>query len=309
MNLRDLTWVSCALMSAGCGPSYDAPSGEEEPITVEYTQSPAGAPVSVAGQFFPGVFSPGKGPEVSSIKVQNSVAVRGGSARSLDGDATPATYAVALRLENAGTGYYIVKVNLPDASDPPNLNWLARVRFTDTAPLGEQTLLAAAIDKAGQFGPIAKQTFTIVPLISPDADTVISLVWGTRADLDLHLRSPDGRETDPKTPNTRFLDGGTPPPGNGVFDHDANANCVYDGVIREDVTFKDPPEPGLYQIRVDEFNSCGVAATTFRVEFWHKGPKGPQINENETITGQLLDINADGGGPGSGLFVGERTSF
>lgn len=308
MNARGSFWVLCALGSLGCGASYATPSAKDEPITVQYSQSVAGPTVSEQAQFFSGDLTPGNGPELFHILAQNPTVIAGGEARSLDGDAGPTAYAVALRLKDAGTGYFVAKINLPDPNDPPNLNWTANIRFSESAPLGEQTIVAAAIDGAGRFGPISEKPFTIVPPISLDADTVISLVWATHADLDLHVRAPNGKEVDPKHPNTLVTvppnynpqrDG--PLPGNGTLDHDANANCVYDGVIRENLTFADAPVPGSYQIRVDEFSACGVAATTFRVEIYHKGTLG------EAIAGQLLDINADGGGPGSGIFVGERT--
>jgi hypothetical protein len=142
---------------------------------------------------------------------------------------------------------------------------------------------------------------------------VISLVWSNRADLDLHLLAPNGKELSPKKPSTVVvgdaetlelstncaLDPPINPPGAGVLDRDSNQNCLFDGFMREDVVFCDDPTPGLYQVRADLYSACGEAATTFRVELWEDGVL------SSTRSGQLLDINADQGGPG--LFVTEFT--
>jgi hypothetical protein len=130
---------------------------------------------------------------------------------------------------------------------------------------------------------------------------VASLEWTNRADLDIHIVSPSGKEIDPKHPNTGVVPKqGIPEngiPGSGHLDHDSNAACVQDGVRRENVVWQDAPEPGVYVVRVDMFNACSEPAANFAFSLYFSGQR---ILKQ---AGRLLDIDADGGGPGSGLFV------
>jgi len=296
------------LLPCACGNSYAQQSGADQPLMVEYEQTLADGKHVVAGEFFEGDFQAGEdGPELKALVSQNPTVTAGGPVRSLVGDAGPDAYTIALRLKDAGTGYFLIKVDQPDLNVLPYLGWTALLHFKSTAPLGEHSLIAAAFDSEGRAGPLAERTFNIQSEV-PEGDTVISLIWDTAADLDIHVTAPSGKELDPKHFNTgqvpddyRTTNPPTPISGSGQLDRDANAGCVFDGAMRENVVFSDSPDPGLYQIRVDEFSACGVAATTFRVEIYHEG-----VLTEPPIVGQLLELNADGG-DGSGMFVAERT--
>jgi hypothetical protein len=129
---------------------------------------------------------------------------------------------------------------------------------------------------------------------------VISLAWDSAADLDLHVVTPGGAELDPKHPITTMAsDPSTPPPGAGVLDRDSNGSCVADNLRQEDAVFADAPAPGIYVVRVDMFASCGAPAADFVLTERVDGVV------KQTVKGRLLDIDADGGGPGSGLFVAQ----
>jgi hypothetical protein len=65
------------------------------------------------------------------------------------------------------------------------------------------------------------------------------------------------------------------------------------------VVWSDNPEVGTYTVRVDMFSACSQPAATFVFSLY---VDGTQVLRK---TGRLLDIDADGGGPGSGLFVTE----
>ena len=61
--------------------------------------------------------------------------------------------------------------------------------------------------------------------------------------------------------------------------------------------FDTKPAPGVYLMNVDMFAPCGQASANFKLT----------VREHGKVTfeqsGRLLDIDADGGGPG--LFVGQ----
>jgi hypothetical protein len=130
----------------------------------------------------------------------------------------------------------------------------------------------------------------------------VSLSWDSDADLDLRLVAPNGKELDPKHLTTATaIDGGADsiPPGTGVLDRDSNAGCIIDGIRQEDVIFADRPTPGTYLVRVDMFDACQTPGANFVVEVYVRGALVL------SRAGRLLDIDADGGGPGAGLFVAE----
>jgi hypothetical protein len=91
-------------------------------------------------------------------------------------------------------------------------------------------------------------------------------------------------------------DGGLPP-GTAVLDRDSNADCVEDAYREEDAVFADAPAPGNYIVRVDMFSACGAPAADFVVTERVHGAV------TKTAKGILLAADADGGGPGSGVFV------
>jgi hypothetical protein len=121
------------------------------------------------------------------------------------------------------------------------------------------------------------------------------------------LTSPSGKELDPKHPSTTAIadagaDAGFPLPGFGTLDRDSNAACVSDGYRAENVVWDDEagaPEAGLYVVRVDMFSACGAPSADFNFTLYVDG-----VATLHRV-GRLLDINADGGGPG--LFVTEFT--
>jgi len=282
-----------AAVVAACGNSVSANSGIGEPILVRN------------GQFFDGAF-PGTAdstPSVSQVMLKNSEFSAGTVGKAVSGLTTSDAQSVALALKGFGRGYWVVPVGAPDLLEVGSFTWSATCDFARDLPAGMQGLLLAAADSRGHFGPALTQTLNILPYL-PTGHVVASLSWGSDADLDLHLVGPSGKELDPKHPNSAELydageDAGQPMPGSGLLDRDSNAGCVPDGRRMENVVWDGNPEVGTYVVRVDMFSACSKPAANFTFSLYVDGQR---VLEK---SGRLLDIDADGGGPGSGLFVTE----
>ena len=289
--MRALTWCLLPVLAlCGCS-SESAGSGLGEPMRV------------TNGQFFPGAFPTAHeaGPEVSQLSIRNTEFLAGTPSKSITGDAASGAQSIALSLQDLSSGYWIVPVGAPDPMTPGAFVWGASCDFSRDIPAGFQNLLLAASDENGNFGPLTTQKLNIKSLL-PTGHVVASLTWGVDADLDLHLVSPSGKELFPKRPNTIESDeSGMPVPGSGLLDRDSVAGCVPDGARTENVVWTDAPEPGLYVVRVDMFNACSKPSATFKFSLYVDGVSVLERN------GRLLDIDADGGGAGSGLFVTEFT--
>jgi hypothetical protein len=278
-----LALCACSSESAG--------SGRGEPLRVSN------------GQFFPGAFPAAHegGPEVSQVDIRSTEFLPGTVAKSVAGVASGSSQAVALGLEGLGSGYWIVPVGAPDPQTPGSFTWGANCDFSNDLPAGFQNLQMSASDPQGNFGPITTRKLNIKSLL-PMGKVVASLTWGVDADLDLHIVAPSGGELSPKGPNTIASDAtGTPVPGSGLLQHDSLAGCVSDGQRTENVVWADAPEAGTYTVRVDLFSACSKPSATFKFSVYVDGQ--PVLER----TGRVLDIDADGGGAGSGLFVTEFT--
>jgi hypothetical protein len=279
-----------ALPLAGCGNSQAAPSGITEPITVAKAQFIEGS--------FPTTHD--SGPAISQISLRNAQFLAGTTGKAMSGLAGAGSQSVAFGLKGLGTGFWIMPIGAPALQDPGTFEWSATIDFSHDLMPGTIPLQIAASDANGQFGPLSTQDLIIESLI-PDGHVVASLTWGADADLDFHLVSPSGKELDPKHPNTIGSDENTGKPvaHSGLLDRDSLAGCVPDGVRTENVVWTDNPTPGTYLVRADMFSACGKPAATFVFSLYLDG----QVVLRKT--GRLLDIDADGGGPGSGLFVTE----
>jgi len=297
---RAVSWIAAlalATCAVGCGDSATASSGVNEPLTVSN------------GQFFAGTFpSDQGGPAITSTSGYRSTIIPAGTvAKSIGGNAASGALSVAVALDGLGSGYWVAPVGSPDQETKGELSWKLVLNFTHDLPAGPQKLLFAAANRDGKFGAQRVLDVTAKPFM-PTGHVVASLSWGNDADLDLHLISPSGKELDPKHLSTTAIDDGTmaPLPGGGTLDRDSLANCVPDGRRTENVVWEsdaEAPEAGTYTVRVDLFSACGRPATNFVFDLYMDG----QAVENQHKAGILLDIDADNGGPGSGLYVTQFT--
>ncbi len=280
-----------SLTLSGCGDSSSAHTGLAEPLRV------------TNGTYFEGDFPATKttSPQVAQINIRNTEFAAGTAGKGITGLADSKSQSVALGLQGLSHGYWVVPVGAPDLMTIGTFTWSANCDFSRDIPVGMHDLDVAAADESGHFGPLMTASLNIQPFI-PAGHVVASLSWGVDADLDLHLVGPSGKELDPKHPNSTQLfdagdDKGMPMPGNGLLDHDSLASCYPDGLRTENVVWTDNPEEGGYLVRVDMFNACGKPSASFVFSLYVDGKR---VLEKH---GRLLDLNADGGGPGSGLFV------
>ena len=298
---RVLSLIAASILAhgvVGCGDSENASSGAAEPLTVSN------------GQFFEGSYPKDQGgPAITSTSGYRSTVVPAGTvAKTIGGNAAEGALSVAVALEGLGSGYWVVPVGAPDQETKGELTWRTVCNFARDLPAGPQKLLFAAANRDGKFGAQRFLEITSTPF-RPEGHVVASLSWGNDADVDFHLISPSGKELDPKHVSTTAIDEGTkmPAPGGGTLDRDSLANCVPDGRRSENVVWAsdaaDPPEAGTYTVRAHLFNACGRPATNFVFDLYVDG----QVVESEHQAGVLLDIDADNGADGPGLYVTQFT--
>jgi hypothetical protein len=276
--------AAAVLVLPGCREGVSAYDTAFEPVQVS------------GGEFFPGPLPTGTGPKVQTILVPSTEFNAGFGSWNIGGDADLGAYSVAMRFVDMGTGYWSVPVGAADVMVSGAVTWGASLAFSLAIPPGKHNLEFSAIDVNGTAGPANLLTVNLTSPV-PKGKVVISLSWDSAADLDLHLVAPDGTELWSGHPNTYMGDDGMLPMGTAVLDRDSNGSCVQDNLREEDAVFADPPLPGAYLVRVDMVSACGAAWADFVLEVRQDG------NVTQTIDGRLLARDADGGGPGTGLYV------
>jgi len=198
-------------------------------------------------QFTPGPM-PGDaaGPRVLALDVSVFSVEPGAAHQPLLGTLDAMSTAVAIALDG-DRGWWLLVAGVPDVNAPTLPTFTTQIAFARTLAPGPVTLVARAVDAAGRFGPASTLPLTVLDAPVPDARLVVTLQWGSDADLDLHVVEPDGTELWSDAPAT---------PSGGALDLDSNARCVIDGHRREQATWKTPPA-GHYVVRVDTFSLCG----------------------------------------------------
>jgi hypothetical protein len=278
--------TSLSAIVAGCSVGETATDVAYEPIKVEN------------GVFFTGSIpsSDDAGASVVGVNSAANFAFAGQAGKVLSGDATGTASAILLRFADLGTGYWSVPVVTMDPQMVGDLTWTATIDFGWNIPSGTHQMNIAAIDMNGVVGPISQNPY-LIQSATPKGALVISLVWDSNADLDLHVKTPEGEDLSPENPTTNPDAGTMQPSGGGYVDRDSNTNCVQDGFRQEDAVFATTPPPGTYLISVDMFSACGAPSADFLVVVRTNG------KVEQTIPGRLLGTDADSGGPG--LFVGQ----
>jgi hypothetical protein len=303
-----------ALASSSCD---GAPTGIGEPIYVYGAQFIPG-PLPGLPQTDGGLDA-GVNPQVTSVSTP-SIGLRPGEAgRSMTGDVTPDATSIAVRFQDAGTGYWVFSPGPPDTNALPDLGWSLTFDTGYDLPTGQQNLAFAALDATGAAG-----TQYLLPMcvgsILPDnynacfpSDkppvAVLSLSWDEPVDLDLQLQTPSGVLVDIEHPTTSASADGGVGSGVGVLDMDSDANCSPDHVNREDIVWQTgTPEPGTYLVYANLFSSCGQPAVRFTASLYVSAPTGDagtSLVEVLSVPGELLAVD-ETGGAGLGLYL---TSF
>lgn len=310
--------VLALLLTSGCG-GEPTPSALGEPIHVRNGYFKEGALPGTA-PLADGEVPPEGATYVTLVESANNVVRPGQAGKGASGRATASAGSVAVRLDDLGTGYWIVPTDVPDPAAAGELTWGMAIDFSREVAPGLHQLRFAAIDDAGGSGPVRPLNICVTSPVPdnlnacdrtiPPPAAVFSLAWDTDVDLDLVLVAPNGKIVDAKHPTTAApTDAGVAPDaGDGALDRDSNASCVLDGVRRENVVFQEKPEPGLYLVYASLFSACGLPSTRFTASFYQPEPTGvpgeQALVEKLSKNGELLAIDESGGST-LGLFVME----
>ncbi len=307
-----LSPVSCT------GEQVSVTGGLDEPLRVESAQFVSGPLPGIAAPDASVDAEPGVDPQVTDINVANTAIQQGEEGLPISGHATPDSRTVAMRFGDLGTGYWVVPVSAPDPTDNNLLTWQLAADFGRDLPPGSHELLFAAIDSSGSSGtqnsislcidtPVPDNLNVCVPKRPPPA-AVLSLSWDTPVNLDLVVQTPSGAFTGGNT--SIASDGGAPSSKtDGVIDRDSNANCVIDGIDREDIVWQSTPATGRYHVWVDLFSACHQSSVTFSVSLWlaEGRPDGTKrlVQQTPPIAVGVLEASQATGGSSRGLFVGD----
>jgi hypothetical protein len=211
------------------------------------------------------------GPKVGGVTLASTLVRVGQVDKPVGGALEPAATAAALSLAG-DVGYWIVPAGVPGIDAPMFPSFKALLAFSRALSPGTRDLIVRAVDDAGRFGPATAQPLTLANADTPAGRLVVSLVWDTEADLDLHVIDPNGAEIF----NRNINSWAPPPPGQpidpnawqsgGILDADSNAECVLDGRRRENVVWTKGPPSGHYVVRVDAFSMCDAVGAHWTVE-------------------------------------------
>jgi hypothetical protein len=133
---------------------------------------------------------------------------------------------------------------------------------------------------ASNTGPYQSSDLGVIFVGTGEIQT--NVTWDTKADVDLHLIDPTGKEIYYAARNA---------PSGGQLDLDSNAACGTDGPRAENIFWGDGivVPHGEYILRVDYWSSCGAAATNYAVTVNLRGLP-PKI-----FTGTLTGGGSNGG--------------
>lgn len=285
-----------ALLCGACGRSSSTGISPSNLATVDLSTLvsgvTAGASVGVSRSGLPP--TPASGPRLTVTG--NTTIINGGTMVADVSATTPfQTLYLAIGAKTVGLtsavdggidGFYEIRLPTPQVSAS------VLVAFPQSIPLRQMDILFAGADPAGVVGPF--QTLTTNVTSVGTGDVQVTLSWNVDSDVDLHVVDPAGEEV-------YWAHRGSA--SGGALDLDSNAGCDIDGIRNENITWPVGRAPrGTYTVRVDYWDSCGVAGTDYVVRINVGGV--PQVF-NGTFTGA-----GDGGGLGSGRLIGtfERTS-
>lgn len=255
--------AACALAgsgSAACGNSVQADTGTDAYMQV------GGA------QFVRGPMPQGSsaGPSVVQLALIGNDIWPGMQNDPIGGALGATATAAAIGLER-DTGYWIVPAGVPDVNTPRDPSFGGSASFSEGIVPGTYTLVVRGVDGAGNFGPPKTQILSEVHSPTnppPVGQLVVTLTWDTESNLDLHVVDPGGtdiywgNQSDQPPFSFDQVDGGS----YGYIDDDSNANCVIDGLRREDAIWPNAPPPGTYTVRVDAAALCGQAIANWTVK-------------------------------------------
>ena len=214
--------------------------------------------ISVGGRAgtlrFADVPEPSGGPAITVTG--NHYYVAGGSV-FLDIEPQPGATVDKLLLSIGDERGAYFEIDVPDAAAAHRL--LGRV-VSDLAPLPPGCAYISAVDAGGAVGPPTCHVLVGIPADFSDVQVTVS--WDTDADLDLHVADPTGHEVYFGTPVVES--GGRLFPGSD--------DCEPDNIRNERVAWTEgAPPPGLYEVRLSHYDSCGADETNYVVNVYNHG--------------------------------------
>lgn len=265
-------------------------------------------------------------PTVTAIESAGALIATAQAAKVYLGRTSPEAYAVGVRLEDEGTGWWSIPVGGADPSFGNELTWQFTADFGGGLAPGLHRLRFVALDSAGRAGtqrdvrvcavpPVPDNLHACDPTIAPPR-AVISLSWDSDADLDLVVVTPDGKVVDARHPTTAAVDGTSVPadrlrdPSTGALDRNSNAGCAIDRIRRENLVWQGDPVPGTYRLYVNLFDACRTNAARYRLGVWRASTAGDGGVGGQTETTRrdgILTAQAANGGASRGTFVTEVT--
>lgn len=295
--------VAALAVSACQGP--DDGEGADEPIRVRGAQFLAGDLPGTP----PDGGAPEGGPAITSFDFNNPTVLPGQAQKGIQGRATDDAAAIAIRLAGLGSGYWIFPVGGPDPQYPGELTWALSADFSADVPAGLHELVVVAIDADGRAGAQREQSLCFASRVpdnlhacNPDRappDVVIALTWSADADVDLVVRTPEGRLIGPKNP---LVDppgeGGPPPAGASAIDRDSLASCIPDGLRQENLVFQKRPAAGsVFRIHADLFDACAASSVSFHLVVYEARGEGTARELVSTFaqSGVLTPFDQTGG--------------
>lgn len=303
---------------SGCS-GTDGRTGLEEPLRVHDAQFYAG---ELPGEppVVPGSDEPRVPPSTSSGTPSKAEIRQGLAGVGFTGQASDDAVAVAVRLDEVGSGYWLLPTLYEDAQTPNTLVWTFVADFQHSIEPGTYRMLTVGLDAEGNAGTQSEMTICVNSLVPDngnacDAESappgvVFSLEWDTPADLDLALVLPSGVVIDWRAPvsgepdENGNIDLGAS--GVGKLQRDSNGDCTGDGRQREDVVFQAMPPPGNYLVYANLNRACGQHHVTYRASY-HVRTRDESAYDQDTRSlgaGTLLPRQA---GVELGTFVGEVT--
>lgn len=245
------------------------------------------------------------GPGVAAITLVNDNIWPGLDSFAIAGDLAPGATAVAIGLRG-DVGYWLLPAGVPGFDTPKDPSFAGSAAFSLGIIPGTYTLVARGIDPNGNFGLAATQVLTEEdnPLNPPaEGALVVTLRWDTEANLSLHVVDPRGGEVywnhQSTQPPFSFdqIDAGS----YGYIDYDSNANCVIDGLRREDAIWPGTDAgvsslpPGQYTVRVDAPSLCAEQEAQWTVKV---ALEGKPIGEASGIALPADTMGSHGAGSG-----------
>jgi hypothetical protein len=253
-----------------------------------------------------------EGARVTSFQLNFGVISPGAPNLSVSGRVSEDTYAVAIRIKELGTGYWLKPVGAPDPSVPGELTFDYVLSAANAIEPGNHTFVAAAFDENGRAGPEYEVPVCVVsdlpdnqnacdPSKEPPA-AIVSLTWHADADLDLSIEAPDGKTYDRVNRSFTNEDGDV----SFGLEFDGSTGCVVDGKRRENFVWNDAPEQGsTWLVYANLFDACHHTAVGFEATVYRRKRNSDgtyRLDADEPVRGEFLRVQQNGGA-GSPLYL------